>query len=592
MPMANNSFLTFPLRAFRILNKRDQRILIYYTLLQFLLSVLDLLAVLLLTFSANLLQSSKALSEYQVKLLSILDIPIGGTIQNSRLGLYLVFIAMSIMILKTISTMFLSKQVLMFLGKKSAETTLNNLEVILTKPELVLDQESTQGTLFSISRGVELLMVQIVGTFILLTSDLFLFLILLGAIVLVDPLFGIPLIIMLLLIGLFLHIKTNKKAVLLGLTHTHLNIRSAELITELLANFRIIFVRNSQSLYLKEISTIRNQMIKVTAGMNYLPYFTKFVLETGIILVSALVGSIAFLLSDNPGALNTVVLVLAAASRIAPAAVRIQQGILTIKSTEGQAQDAYQLLSQLSGTPKLSSSGTKMSERAKINVEQYGVIAKNLCFSYPGSSELVFKDVNFEIPPGKVIAIVGKSGSGKSTLADLILGLRVPISGEILIGGRSPRDVINSDGAISYVPQGVKLTKGTIRDFLTLGEDRVRADSELTSVLHIASFLIENVSPDELLNFRISELGENFSGGQSQRLALAKALLSDPKLIILDEITNAQDQNKEFEMLTNLKNNLRRTTIILISHSNQVRSFVDFSLEIEERKIIMKPPGS
>jgi ABC-type bacteriocin/lantibiotic exporter with double-glycine peptidase domain len=456
----------------------------------------------------------------------------------------------------------------------------------------VLDQESTQGTLFSISRGVELLMVQIVGTFILLTSDVFLFLILLIAIVLVDPLFGLPLIVMLLLIGLFLHIKTNKKAILLGLTHTHLNIRSAELITELLANFRIIFVRNSQSLYLKEISTIRNQMIKVTAGMNYLPYFTKFVLETGIILVSALMGLIAFLLSDKPSALNTVVLVLASASRIAPAAVRIQQGILTIKSTEGQAQDAYQLLSQLSETSKLSSSGRKTSERVNTNLEQYGVIAKNLYFSYPGSSELILKDVNFEIPPGKVIAIVGKSGSGKSTLADLILGLRIPISGEILIGGRFPRDVINSGSAISYVPQGVRLTKGTIRDFLTLGEDKIRADSELISALHTASFQIENASPFELLNFRISESGENFSGGQSQRLALAKALLSKPRLIILDEITNAQDQNKEFEMFTNLKNNLKGTTIILISHSNQVSSIVDFLLEIEERKIIVKPARS
>lgn len=587
--MANNSFLTFPLRAFRILNKRDQRILFFYTFLQFLLSMLDLLAVLLLTFSVNLLQSSKALSEYQLKLVSFFDISIGSAQQNSRLGLYLVFMAMSIMILKTICTMFLSKQVLMFLGKKSAETTLSNLEVILSKPELVLDQESTQGTLFSISRGVELLMVQIVGTFILLTSDVFLFLILLVAIVLVDPLFGLPLIIILLLIGSFLHIKTNKKAILLGSTHTHLNIRSAELITELLANFRVIFVRNSQSLYLKEVSNIRNQMIKVTAGMNYLPYFTKFVLETGIILVSGLMGLIAFLLSDKPSAVNTVVLVLASASRIAPAAVRIQQGILTIKSTEGQAQGAYQLLSRLSETPKLSSSGTKKLEWSNSNLEKHGVIAKNMCFSYPGSSDLVLNDVNFEIPPGKVIAIVGKSGSGKSTLADLILGLRIPISGEILIGGRSPRDMINSYSVISYVPQGVKLTKGTIRDFLSLGEDRVLEDSELISVLHTASFQIENASPLELLNYMISESGGNFSGGQSQRLALAKALLSKPKLIILDEITNAQDQSKEFEIFTNLKNDLKGTTIILISHSNQINSFVDIILEIDEKKVIVKP---
>jgi ATP-binding cassette subfamily C protein len=345
-------------------------------------------------------------------------------------------------------------------------------------------------------------------------------------------------------------------------------------------------------MYLKEISTVRNQMIKVTAGMNYLPYFTKFVLETGIILVSALMGLIAFLLSDKPSAPNTVVLVLAAASRIAPAAVRIQQGILTIKSTEGQAQDAYQLLTRLSETPELGSSGRNLLEHTCTNLEQYGVVAKNLCFSYPGSSELVLKDVNFEISPGKVVAIVGKSGSGKSTLADLILGLRMPISGEILIGGSFPRDVINSNGAISYVPQGVKLTKGTIRDFLTLGEHRLHADSELISALQIASFQIENVSSFELLNLSISESGENFSGGQNQRLALAKALLLKPKLIILDEITNAQDQNKEFEMFTNLKDNLKGTTIIFISHSNQVSSFVDYVLEIEEKKIIVKAAGS
>jgi ABC-type bacteriocin/lantibiotic exporter with double-glycine peptidase domain len=231
-------------------------------------------------------------------------------------------------------------------------------------------------------------------------------------------------------------------------------------------------------------------------------------------------------------------------------------------------------------------------EHTCTNLEQYGVVAKNLCFSYPGSSELVLKDVNFEISPGKVVAIVGKSGSGKSTLADLILGLRMPISGEILIGGSFPRDVINSNGAISYVPQGVKLTKGTIRDFLTLGEHRLHADSELISALQIASFQIENVSSFELLNLSISESGENFSGGQNQRLALAKALLLKPKLIILDEITNAQDQNKEFEMFTNLKDNLKGTTIIFISHSNQVSSFVDYVLEIEEKKIIVKAAGS
>lgn len=590
--MANESILTFPLKALGIFNKRDKRALILFMVLQFLLSVLDLLAVLLLTFSVALLQSSKSLSLYQVKILSFLSLTTGSAESNSKIGFFLIVVAMSIMIIKTISTMLISKKVLVFLGKKSAETVVTNLERMLTKPELVLDQPSSQSTLFSITRGVELLIVQVIGTFILLISDIFLFIILLASVIFVDPSFGFPLVAMFLFIGLFLHVKTNNRAIRLGSTHTHLNIRSAELITEILSNFRVIYVRNRQSQYLKGISTIRNQMINVTASMNYLPYFTKFVLESGIILVSGLMGLIAFLSVDKLSAVNTMILVLAAASRIAPAAARIQQGLLTIKSTEGQARDSYQLLNQLSEISIHQFTDVNLLINNNSKPQEYRITANNLCFSYSAKQDSVFNDVNFEIPQGKVVALVGETGAGKSTLADLILGIRIPTSGEVLIGGRLPRDVINSNARMSYVPQEVKLTKGSIREYLSLGDDVIRPDAELIWALQTASFSLEKENYSELLNYEISEAGENFSGGQNQRLALAKALLPKPMLIILDEITNAQDQIKEYEMLTNLKNNLVDTTIILISHSNQINLFVDFLLEIEQKKITVKSPRS
>jgi ABC-type multidrug transport system fused ATPase/permease subunit len=576
-------------QALAIINKHDKRKLLIFSCLQLGLALADFAAVLLLAFALSLLQHSDNLQFYQKELLSFFTSETKDSSNFANLGVAIAAATLMMMIIKTTLTMILSRRILLFLGNISAETTIVNLEIMLKYPEFVVDQPSSQRVLFAMTRGVELLVVQVIGTFILLLSDVFLFFILCIIIVLAEPQFGVPLLITVFLLGVFLHLNTNRKAVNLGLSHTAYNIRSAEILTELLGNFRATFVRNKQSEFLTGIQSNRRKISGVTANLNYLPYFTKFILESGIIAVSAVMGFILFLSSDRQSALNSLILILASASRIAPAALRIQQGVLTIKSTEGQARETFNFLSRLSNEDKKRKPIINTDKGSILPIHSHTVVAKNLSFAYPSGKVKLFEGANFVIPEGSIVSVIGKSGVGKSTLADLILGIRLPTSGEILIGNQTPRDFLNSSVSnISFVPQKVNLFKCSIREYLLLGEEIQWSDSDLLWALETACFYRDNMDLEELLEYEISEGGDNLSGGQNQRLALAKAIMPKPRLLILDEITNAQDRQNEFEILANLRSRLSESTIILISHSNQVETIVDFVLEIDKKRVSMR----
>lgn len=583
----------FPMQALAIMKKNTRRKLLIFSLLQFGLALTDFAAVLLLAFALSLMQNSDNLQFYQKELLSLFSAENKDSSNIANLGVVIAAASLVTMILKTTLTMMLSKRILLFLGNISAETTMVNLRKMLRHPEYVVDQPSSQRVLFAMTRGVELLVVQVIGTFILLLSDVFLFLILSSIIVIAEPQYGVPLLITVFLLGIYLNANTNRKAVNLGLSHTLYNIQSAEILTELLGNFRATFVRNKESEYLKGIQSNRIKISGVTAELNYLPYFTKFILESGVIVVSALMGFILFMSSDKQSAVISLILILASASRIAPAALRIQQGVLTIKSTEGQARETFKFLSTLPREDKGRKSTSAQVKESILPIHPYTIVARNMCFAYPSGKDSIFDHANFIIPEGSIVSINGKSGVGKSTLADLILGIRIPTSGEILIGNLAPRDFLNTyECNISFVPQKVNLFKCSIREYLLLGEEIQWADSDLKWALETACFYLDNMHLEEVLEYKISEGGDNLSGGQNQRLALAKAILPRPRLIILDEITNAQDKENEFGILANLRSRLSQSTIILISHSNQVETIVDWVLEIDKGRVSMRSTAS
>jgi len=195
------------------------------------------------------------------------------------------------------------------------------------------------------------------------------------------------------------------------------------------------------------------------------------------------------------------------------------------------------------------------------------VVAQRVDFSYPGKSKKVFENLNLKVQSGEFLGIVGPSGSGKTTLVDLLLGVVNPNQGSIQISGVSTskaREVW--PGAIAYVPQESSMINGTMKDNVCLGYDASEVPDSYVEELLNSVELGEFVNGLNGINTSVGERGSNLSGGQKQRVGLARALFTNPKLLVLDEATSALDatiEKKLTDFLNSIKGNL---TLIVVAH--------------------------
>jgi ABC-type multidrug transport system fused ATPase/permease subunit len=277
---------------------------------------------------------------------------------------------------------------------------------------------------------------------------------------------------------------------------------------------------------------------------------------------------------------------LVSSARIAPAILRIQQSMIQMKGSLGVAAPALKLIDQLQNVEYPILNNNKFSlDHIKLKSD---VVLKNINFKYKENSKFSIFNANLLIESGTVNAIVGRSGAGKTTLVDIMLGVITPTEGEILISGKTPLEVIDkSPGYLAYVPQDVYIINGTLRENICLGYDDKEIPSELIyDVLKKAQLLdfIESL-PHELDTY-IGDNGSNLSGGQRQRLGIARALITEPRILVMDESTSSLDGETESN-LTNAIIALRgQTTLILIAHRLSTVRNADKIIYIEDGKII------
>jgi ABC-type multidrug transport system fused ATPase/permease subunit len=213
---------------------------------------------------------------------------------------------------------------------------------------------------------------------------------------------------------------------------------------------------------------------------------------------------------------------------------------------------------------------------------------KNVDFAYPDSPNYAITNANLRIAPGSVVAVVGPSGAGKTTLIDLILGVLEPLSGNVRISEMNPSEVSKKwPGALSYVPQDVIISNGTIRSNITLGFPPNAGTNEMIWDAINISQLQEYLSGlPEGENTKVGDRGSSMSGGQRQRLGIARALFTKPKLLVLDEATSALDGETEANISTAIKSLKGDVTVILIAHRLSTVREADQVIYLEGGKII------
>ena len=215
------------------------------------------------------------------------------------------------------------------------------------------------------------------------------------------------------------------------------------------------------------------------------------------------------------------------------------------------------------------------------------IVFDNVSFTYPHDTEPTLKNVSFEIEPGQMVGVVGATGAGKSTLAQLIPRLFDPQEGSVLIGGRNVKDINQKTlrQTVSIVLQKAILFSGTIADNLRQGAPGASLEKlERAAGIAQAKEFIDRL--DETYESQVEERGNNFSGGQKQRMSIARGVIGDPKVLVLDDSTSALDAKSEKLVQEALNHDLKGTTTVIIAQKISSVVKADKILVLDEGRLI------
>jgi ABC-type multidrug transport system fused ATPase/permease subunit len=363
--------------------------------------------------------------------------------------------------------------------------------------------------------------------------------------------------------------------------------KSTKGIMELLSMFRELYVSNRLNF---QVSTFKDNRISyghAIATVEWLGQVPRFVIDSALVF-GIVVVAVGQSNSDSvTTAATSTALFLTAALRILPTIAPIQGSINGIKNMKGMTERVH-LFSRF---VQKESAGRKEYLNTLIQnstfSDTFKIQVKNLTFFYPESNTPAINDISFAIYSGSTLAIIGPSGSGKTTLADCLLGLLEPTSGNIEIDKTAPEiyRTINS-GSIAYVSQDVALVDGSIKENVAFALPESEVDPEKIGTAlkraHIYDFVKGLPQGVETV---VGERGTRLSGGQRQRIGIARALYSNPKILVLDEATSALDAETESAITGMLKELHGQVTIISIAHRLSTVMHSDLVLFLRDGKL-------
>jgi len=349
-----------------------------------------------------------------------------------------------------------------------------------------------------------------------------------------------------------------------------------------LSGIKEIKLIKKESYFLNQFVTPNNTAADMQVKLHTLSSVPKNLLETfaaiGLVLLTL---SVVLQNKDIDYILPILALFVAAAFRVLPSINKVlsalQGAIYSYPSLKIIKADL------LAGPKKVINNNSKNEITFNQNLE-----LKNISYNYPQTIKPSLHSINLKIPANASVGIIGSSGAGKSTLVDIMLGLLKPFQGQVLVDGVNIEENIEAwQKTLGYVPQTLYMTDESILKNIALGVLEVDINyDKINEVIEVADIKDFIQSLPDGLNTNIGEKGVKLSGGQRQRIGIARALYTNPSVLILDEFTSSLDIVTEQKIMNSINNMKKKITLIIISHRYSVLEGCHQVLKIKDGKLI------
>ncbi len=566
------------------LSKEDKRKYLMSVSLSIVLNLMDILGVFLLGLFGTL------------AIRGIQSQPQGDTV-NSILNLLgldsfsfqvqaLSISAMAVLVLtsKSYFSLILNRKIFNFLALRSAKVSTDMFKRAYLQDLQFINKISFQELRHSTNYAIYSLIAGILGAVAVLASDIILLIFLCLAIGIFDLL-------SLTLVFTFFSIsavallgKQFSRAKRIGQEATKFSIAADGLLYDGINLYREYYVRNMREKIVNELNSLKTSQALVMGQQSFLPNVGKYIIESTVLIGIILVSGLQFLLHDANTAVAGVAIFISSAARIAPALMRIQQNLTQITISLGETVRVRRLLDDIELNER-DEKPFNFVESQKIDSTDIKI--ENLEFKFSEISNFEIKINKLLIPANSTLALIGPSGAGKTSLADLILGVLPAPTGSITIGGRTPSDAVQKNpNLISYVPQRVQLLNTSLYENIVLStEKNTVMQNRVKDVLKMSDLLDWVETLPNGLDTILGTGGINPSGGQVQRIGIARAFFVNPKIIVLDEATSAIDYESEEKIKKTLEQAKGMMTIITIAHRLSTVKSAELIVVMEDGKI-------
>jgi len=503
---------------------------------------------------------------------------------DDRKSIYLLLaFAFIFFIGKTLLSSLLFRKQLKFLTRRDFAISSEAVNRFLNRNLIVRNPSSTQEKVTAMSTGMWLSTSEILGNSIAMLSEFGLLTLIILLLMFADVKLAILTFLYFGLIFLGLYFLLGRNLQNESVKSTHAGLGQQDLLRTMLAAQREIRVFNREIYFANKYLMHRKIFALSSSNVLFLMYLPKMFIEAALIVGVFLLSIYQFLNADAVAAVSTLTLYLAAGTRILPSLLRLQNAISVLRAGIPGAQMFLKLFNDESSEMEDKYSNI----RHEVNLDNLlptAVKIENIDFSYDFDSAFAIKNLSLDVQAGSLCAIVGDSGSGKSTLVDLILGLLGPANGSLNLYSGSNFEPMGGKSRISYVPQVIAIIPGSIRENVNFGANF--NDAEIWEALSKSGLTEFVLNLPEKLDTVLYEDGLNLSGGQIQRLAISRALINKPTLLVMDEATSSLDSESHDYINSVIASLKGQVTLISISHNWSALSLFDQIVYLKNGNII------